>query len=230
MARRGPVAAPPSRIRPPAPHPRPSTLRHTQAGPVLAAQPGGAPPGREAGWRGGPCGIGIGIGARQPPSDLPSEPPALSPPPFPFLSSSGSYSNFVWGRGLGGAVPGRNGDGYARGRARRGAHNMEIPGTPPPSPILACGRRRPASKPKEADFRLRLGLQVGLRAGGMRGLIEGFPAGTSRLTHPVHTLQKPQRHLQPPTSPPTRAPAPRGARAALASLPSGPGGPRTPAR
>ena len=31
---------------------------------------------------------------------------------------------------------------------------MEILGTPPPSPSLACGRRRPASKPKEADFLL----------------------------------------------------------------------------
>ena len=47
-------------------------------------------------------------------------------------------------RGLGGAAPGRPGGGWAPGRARRGAHKMEIPGTPPPFRIIACVRRRPA--------------------------------------------------------------------------------------
>ena len=40
------------------------------------------------------------------------------------------------GPGLGGAAPGRSGGRWARGRARRGAHNMDIPGAPPPSPIF----------------------------------------------------------------------------------------------
>ena len=53
-----------------------------------------------------------------------------------------------------GAAPDLRTARWARGRALRGAHNMEIPGTPPPSPSLACGRRRPASKPRRADFRL----------------------------------------------------------------------------
>ena len=48
-----------------------------------------------------------------------------------------------------GAAPGRPRGGWARGRARRGSQKMNIPGTPPPFPDLACGRRRPASKPKE---------------------------------------------------------------------------------
>ena len=49
-----------------------------------------------------------------------------------------------WGR-----VQGRPGGGWARGRAQRGDHKMDTPGTQPPFPGMACGRRRPASKPKE---------------------------------------------------------------------------------
>ena len=53
---------------------------------------------------------------------------------------------------MGGAVPGRSGGGWARGRDRRGAHKMENPDTLLPSPSFSFGRRRPASKPQGLFF------------------------------------------------------------------------------
>ena len=77
---------------------------------------------------------------------------------------------------------------------------MWIPGTPPPSPSLACGRRSPASKPKEADFRLpaqsgpvRSAVPANCLEGGLDGTgpggrgeaLMGAGGGPSDAIHPI---------------------------------------------
>ena len=78
-----------------------------------------------------------------------------------------------WPGASGGAAPGRPGGGWARGRARRGARKMEIPGTPPPfpglGPFLVWGAIWGGHLPEEPEGSVSGGWTAGASAARLGG-------------------------------------------------------------